>query len=116
MDVHVFIVWIKMYEGDTLEVANGAAEQLGLQPHVTHFYDPDQLVGRAVAESFDAPEGKIAWDIYLYYGREDDWGDRVPQPIYWAHQIQGSSWADPSHLYLGANLTKRLTELTERLI
>lgn len=114
-DIKAFVVWIKMSAGDTLDVAQQSADQLGSEPQVTHFYDPDQLVGRAVAEGFDAPVGKIAWDIYLFYRREEIWEDRIPNPIHWAHQLLGSRWAAPSHLFRGVNLTKRLTEFVEQL-
>ena len=104
-----------MYEVDSIDAAQEAADQLGIEPRVAHFYDPGQLLGQAIAEKLGAEPGKVAWDIYLFYDREEVWDDRVPRPMYWAHQLLGSSWANPSRLHRGDELTRRLQEIMEEL-
>jgi hypothetical protein len=111
----VFPVWIKIYDVDTIEAAQSAAGQLDFKTPVNHFYDPHQLLGRTIGQGLGAKSGETAWDVYLFYGRDDRWDDRFPQPIDWAHQLLGSSWADAERLYRGNNLTERLQDIMYKL-
>ena len=66
-DIQVILIWIRMYEVDTIEASQLAANQFGTDTRVIHFYDPGQLLGRTIAERFGAEAGKVAWDIYLLH-------------------------------------------------
>lgn len=113
--IQIYIVWIKIFEVDAVDAAQEAANLLGTDFRVMQFYDPEQLLGKTIAEGFGAETGKVAWDIYLFYDREGVWDDRVPTPIDWVHQIQGNSWADPSRLHQGEELTQHLKGIMEKL-
>ncbi len=113
--IQVFVVWTKMFQIDTLEAAQHGAEELGSPHRVTHFYDADQIVGRAIAEGLGAKSREVAWDIYLFYEKDEAWIDRVPKPVEWAHQLLGSRWADPSRLHQGNALSTRLQEIMKGL-
>ena len=78
---------------DSLLSAKWVARRMG-DPQVQHFYDPQNLTGRAVAESLGHP-GKVAWDIYLFYDPRAQWGDGLPLPACWAHQLTSAPWIDP---------------------
>jgi hypothetical protein len=54
------------------ERAAREAVPLVADPRVRHFYDGQRLVGRAIAAALgmDGAAGEIAWDRYLFYGRD----------------------------------------------
>jgi hypothetical protein len=74
---------------------------------VRHFHDPHRRVGAAVAASLGAA-GKVAWDIYLFYPPGSGRQNGPPTPTSWAHQLKGSSWADPANYYQGEDLVQQL--------
>ena len=84
-------------------------------PRARHFYDPDHLVGKAIAEGLGGKD-KIAWDIYLFYAAGDVWGDSPPPPTDWAHQLTGSTWADNTRHHSGDDLSKELHRIVQRLL
>ena len=115
-DISLSIVWIPMLEGDTEAAARQAAEQFLPDPRVRHFYDPDRRAGKAIAQSLGGGEGEVAWDIYLFYERGDEW-DRVPPlPIDWMHQLVATSWADAARHHRGDDLAKQIYQSMARLI
>jgi hypothetical protein len=73
---------------------------------VRQFYDPDQRSGKTIAENLGY-DGKVAWDIYLFYQSGDEWIKAPPTPAYWMHQIS-ESWASRSHFHTGDDLLKEL--------
>lgn len=107
------IVWIDMLPGDSLAAAEKAMRQFDPDPSLSHFYDPRQRAGKIIAESLKAEAGKVAWDIYLFYAADDEWGEKPPPPLDWAHQLSGRDWADPTRLFTGENLAPKLEEIIE---
>jgi hypothetical protein len=83
-------------------------------PRVRHFHDPHRRAGRAIAQALGAP-GQVAWDIYLFFPAGREWGETLPAPVHWAHQL-GDGWADPAHYHSGqdlvAELARAMGELT----
>lgn len=52
---------------------------------VTHYWDPDQVVGRWFDENeqnigFDFNKGPVVWDSYFLFGPEATW-DSIPTPL-----------------------------------
>ena len=84
-------------------------------PRARHFYDPDHLAGKAIAEGLGGKD-KIAWDIYLFYAAGGEWGECPPAPTDWAHQLTGSTWADDTHHHSGDDLLKELHKIMQRLL
>jgi hypothetical protein len=115
-DIQIIIVWIKMYEADSIEASQLAADRFSTDPRVIQFYDPEKLLGLEIAGRFGTEADKVAWDIYLFYRKEEKWLDRAPLPIDWVHQMLGSSWADPARLHRGDELSRKLQEIMEDLI
>lgn len=95
-------------------------------PRVRHFFDSQQLAGKAVASGLGAKsEAHIAWDIYLFYsrvagaqGERGEWGvhGRLPQPVEWMHQLADCNWADQARLRCGADLIAQLHETMQTLM
>jgi len=99
--INLLIVWLKMYGGDTLVVVNKASRLFSADPRVTQFYDRENLAGMEVAVGLEAKSEEVAWDVYLFFGGEDEWLDILPQPVDWVHQLKNSSWAIQERLYQG---------------
>lgn len=109
--LNILIVWIKMYESDSIEKVQRASKLFRDDPRVTQFYDPGKIAGLELAEGLGAGSGEIAWDIYLFFDARAEWLDQLPVPRDWVHQMKGSSWADPGRLHLGDQLTRKLREI-----
>ena len=113
--LNIMIVWIKMYAIDSIEIVGKAAVLFKDDPRVTQFYDPERISGLELAKEFGAEPGEVAWDIYLFYDRRDQWLESLPGPRDWLHQLKTSSWADPERFVQGDQLTSRLREIMRGL-
>ena len=82
-------------------------------PRVRQFWDPDQRSGKAIAESLGY-NGKVAWDIYLFYQPGSQWIEAPPAPVYWMHQIS-ENWASRNHFHTGDDLLKELYTATQKI-
>jgi hypothetical protein len=91
-------VWIDMLTPDNWPAAEAAASIFEPYAHVAQFHDPGRLIGSAVAASIGAP-GRIAWDMYLFYGAGAKWDGEAPRPLDWAHQLGQDDWADPGRYH-----------------
>jgi hypothetical protein len=81
---------------------------------VRHFFDPEKKVGKAIAKSLSW-EGRIAWDIYLYYAPGQKWTDQPPSPVLYAHQLT-NVWANRGHYRVAADLTEELRLSMQKMI
>lgn len=112
LDIKVFIVWIKMYAADTIEVAQEASKLFSQDGRVIQYYDSNKFAGGAIAEGLGAGTGEIAWDIYLFYDGEAKWGKQPPTPRDWAHQLgEDCSWADSGRYHPGDELFQVLQNI-----
>ena len=102
-----------MLPNDSIETATNAARSFN-DSRVRHFYDPEKQVGEAIANSLNW-EGRIAWDIYLFYDRGQNWIDCPPIPISYAHQLT-NEWADRDHYRVGNDLAESLMDSMGKMI
>ncbi len=107
------VVWIKMMDGDTLASAQESAKRIP-DPRAIHFYDPQQRAGHAIADLFGHAD-QVAWDMYLFFGREGEWQASLPSPLEYAHQLEDSDWADRAHLHVGDDLTRALHAAMDKI-
>ena len=110
-NLNILIVWIKMYEADSIDVVQKASNLFSDDSRVAQFYDPGKMFGVEAATVFGAMSGEVAWDVYLFYDDQDEWIEQLPQPKDWVHQLRGSSWAEPGRLFQGYQLTRKLREI-----
>ncbi|MGD2252926.1 MAG: hypothetical protein PVF70_08440 [Anaerolineales bacterium] len=115
-DLNIIIVWLKMYEADSLDVVHEASKLYIKDARVSQFYDPERLVGREVATRFGANPGEVAWDVYLFFDPHSAWNELLPLPEDWAHQLTSSNWVDPRRLFQGDQLKDKLREIAENLL
>ena len=102
----VSIVWTPMLPGDCENAARSATALIP-DARASHYYDPDRRVGRALASRMGG-EGKVAWDIYLFFPPGITWKDEAPLPVDWVHQLGDAAWADPARCYRGDDLVAAL--------
>lgn len=113
-DICIGVVWINILENDTETMARQAAERFNTDPRVRHFYDPQKLAGRAVAQSLGS-EGEVAWDVYMFYEKSAEWHESPPGPNEWVHQLKGSKWADSAHYFTGDDLIAELEKIMMKI-
>ena len=105
-DVVVSIVWTPMLPGDSENAARSATALIP-DARTRHYFDPDRRAGRALAGRMGG-EGKVAWDIYLFFPPGTTWEDEAPLPVDWVHQLGDTAWADPARCYHGDDLVAAL--------
>ncbi len=113
VDIAIIIVWIDMLAGDTEDAANSSAK-IFRDRQVLQFHDPNQHLGKMIAESFGLSNA-IAWDAYLFYDKGSEWKEHLSTPLDWAHQLD-DPWADQDHYAWGDHLTARLREIVNKLL
>jgi hypothetical protein len=115
LEVEIFIVWIDILEGDGPQAVHQAAGAFSKDPRVRHYHDPRRELGRSVAKGLGAVEGETAWDVYLFYAAGQAWGEQLPRPMVWVHQLETSGWAGADHFFQGPDLVDRLRIIASRL-
>lgn len=108
-------IWIDMLPADDWNAAVEAAELFSGYSQVEQFHDPNRLAGKAAADSLGA-RGQVAWDMYLFYGSDAEWGARPPRPLNWVHQLGGRDWADTEKYRWGDGLTQSLLSLAKHYL
>lgn len=94
-----------MLPNDSDVTAKDSAKNIS-HKSVQHFYDPDKLSGKVIAESVGWKD-KVAWDIYLFYIAGAEWIEGPPIPAAWMHQLN-ENWADREYFRTGEYLAKEL--------
>jgi len=114
-NISVIIVWTNMLKTDDKENAYKAAS-LFQNASVVQYFDGENKFGDMVARRLN-PKGEKAWDIYMFYDKDVEWGNSIPRPFEYAHQLSSSihPWADQTKYFCGSDLTKRLAEITSSL-
>ena len=102
-----------MLRDDSIEKARESAKTLNY-PNITHFYDPNKLSGKSIANCLGW-RGKVAWDIYLFYDKNIKWIEIPPYPKIWIHQLE-DNWANPDHYYTGTALVDELYRATKKMM
>jgi len=114
-DLSVIIIWTNMLKGDSQNSAYKAAS-LFKDPNIVQFFDSENKFGNVVAQRLN-PQGKKAWDIYMFFDKDTKWNSDFPRPFDYAHQLSSSAnpWVDKTKYFCGSELTKRLDEITSTL-
>lgn len=114
-DIDVIIVWTNMLKSDDRDNAYKAASMFK-DPSIVQYFDAENKFGDLVARRLN-PKGEKAWDIYMFFDKEDQWSNSLPRPFDYAHQLSESlhPWADQTKYFCGKDLTKRLSDITTSL-
>ena len=83
----VHVVWTPVLQSDNYKAATTAHEYFP-DERAVFYWDGDQDLGMSYGRTIDLPRGRqLAWDIYFVYGPDVEWGDTVPLPTDWSHQL-----------------------------
>jgi hypothetical protein len=85
----VFVVWFPLLDGDSRDLAAGAASWLA-DPRVSHYWAPDWGLGNAYGRVLDLPKDydyKVAVDVYLVFDERAEWSNALPRPAAWMHRL-----------------------------
>lgn len=80
------IIWTPMLVTDDLNAAE--QREIGFpDPRLTHFWDPDRILGGLLARTLKL-KASVAWDVYLVYPPDHPWDAELPPaPESWVHQL-----------------------------
>lgn len=82
----VYVVWSSQVGGRERNVDKAAQRVPDLRAR--HYWDDDQLVGKAFQPILRTPEE--AWDVWMLFEPGVRWeGETPPQPTWWEHQLYG---------------------------
>lgn len=114
-DISVIIIWTNMVKTDDQSSAYKAAS-LFKDPSIVQYFDAGNKFGDVVAQRLN-PQGKKAWDIYMFFDKDTQWSKDFPRPFEYAHQLSSSihPWVDKTKYFSGNDLTKRLEDITNSL-
>jgi len=114
-DLGVIIIWTNMVKSDDQNTAYKAAS-LFKDPSIVQFFDSENKFGDLVAQRLN-PQGKKAWDIYMFFDKDTQWNTAFPRPFEYVHQLSSEihPWVDKTKYYCGTDLTKRLDEIVTTL-
>jgi hypothetical protein len=85
--IDVLVVWIPAIAGDDYAAANRAVNKIP-DERARHYWDGSQGLGEAFAPVLGI-RSRMAWDVYLLFGADADWGEIPPAPAEWLHQLVG---------------------------
>ena len=114
-DLSVIIIWTNMLKSDNQSSAYKAASLFN-DTSIVQFFDSENKFGDIVAQRLN-PQGKKAWDIYMFFDKDTKWINDFPRPFEYAHQLSSSAnpWVDETKYFGGPELTKRLEEIASTL-
>lgn len=109
-NLSVIIVWTNMLKTDQNSAYKAAS--LFKDSSIVQFFDSKKMFGDRVAQRL-GPQGKKAWDIYMFFDKDVKWNKNFPRPFEYLHQLSSSAHplVDKTKYFCGDELTKRLNEI-----
>jgi hypothetical protein len=107
----VYVVWIPVlnFQDEATLQKNGLKESTRVpDPRAIHYIDPYGFSGKQFSPVLNFPYHSPAWDVYLAFGPEVRWDDRVPSPTDWMFQGEGF---DRARLLDGRRLAEKVQKL-----
>ncbi|MCC7307138.1 MAG: hypothetical protein IT173_06215 [Acidobacteria bacterium] len=109
-DVKVYSVWVPILPSDAKFTVGRATKTLE-ESRVSHYWDGDSVLVQGYAPVLGI-EGD-AWDVYLLYDENAEWGDMPPKPTYWQEQLGISEETQLDRAKLTAEINKLLAKDTK---
>jgi len=85
-DLRSYIVWGSFLQTDNVEAARAATARCNA-PNSVYFWTPNSRLAADLAVTLRLPIGRLAWKVYLLYGRGIIWDRLLPEPPYWQRQL-----------------------------
>ena len=105
-DVAVYSVWQPILPSDAKLTVGRATKNLS-DLRVTHYWDAENVFAQAFTPVLGIDQE--TWDVYLLYGKDAEWGNTPPKPIYWQEQLGISEETKLNGPKLTAEINKLLT-------
>jgi hypothetical protein len=96
-DIIVYSVWQPILPSDVKFTVGRATKRLP-DPRVSHYWDGENVFAQTFVPVLGLEDQ--AWDVYLLYDHDAEWGDTPPKPFYWQEQlgISDETTLDPTKL------------------
>ena len=105
----VYVVWVKVMAADSQAAAMQSRSEVK-DPRARHFWSADLTLAKAFGRTLTLPLARdLAWDVYLAFSPNTAFGEVVPAPEQWFHQLG----LDERHLGDGSRLTSSLLDLLD---
>ena len=85
-DLRVLAVWMEALPFDITRNPARRVETFADEPRMTHFYDMEQVSGRALRGLLNWQDDSLPWDVFLLYPPGVTWDEDLPVPQAWFHQ------------------------------
>lgn len=105
-DVKVYSVWQPILPSDAKLTVGRATKSLP-DPRVSHYWDAENVFAQTFAPVLEIDK---AWDLYLLYDNNAEWGETPPKPIYWQEQLGISDATKLDRVKLTAEINKLLAK------
>ena len=104
-----YAVWVPIIWSDFERSVPGATRRLRDQ-RVSHYWDGQGELVRGYSSVLGLPDEQPAWDVYLLYGPDAEWGNAPPAPTFWMHQLG----IDEERQFDGTKLAAELNKLLQQ--
>jgi len=88
--LRAYVVWLPMFPGDSQDWANTRSNEFS-DRRLSYYWDADRLTGQQWQKVLGI--SRTAWDVYLLYSADIDWGNEVAAPSFWMQQLSGVTQA-----------------------
>jgi len=85
-NLRVYVVWTPMLAPDFEFTVKRATTRVP-DARATHYWDRNGQLSKDYAGVMQLSSGMKAWDVYLVYGRDAEWKDAPPSPLYFMDKI-----------------------------
>jgi hypothetical protein len=85
-DLRAYFIWGPYLKSDNPEIARVNSDRF-YALNASFFWTATSSLAEELAKQLKLPPGRLAWDVYLVYGKGTLWDKSIPMPAYWAHQI-----------------------------
>lgn len=106
-DLRVYAVWAPILKSDAESHVRAAAGRV-TDERALRYWDEKGALVQSLARVLKIGD-QPAWDVYLLYDRDAEWGDEPPAPSSWMHQLQLA----PERRLDGARLAGEVTALLD---
>lgn len=106
-DLQVYAVWLPVLVTDG-KLAVPQATKRFPDPRVRHYWDGESKLRAEYSRTLETNEQP--WDVFFLYGRDAEWKELPPKPVFWMDQI-GMEKGTP---FDAVKLAEQLRELLNR--
>ena len=110
-----FVAWCPAYGTDDDKLAKQGAKILN-DSRAKHYWDGKTEAALAFSKVVTLPrDAPIAYDVFMIFGPDAQWGAEVPKPLDYAHQIvEDERFLNP--VKFREKIVRELERLTKKLI